>query len=51
MINELEKKFFDTFGIVPKLDCKRCGAVEFVLGQCAELIVHGARRIANKNDR
>ena len=37
MTNELEKKFFDTFGIEPKLDCKRCGAANFALGQCAEV--------------
>ena len=37
MTNELEKTFFDTFGIVPKLDCKRCGAMNFALGQCAEV--------------
>ena len=37
MTNELEKKFFDTFGIVAKLDCKRCGAINFALGQCAEV--------------
>ena len=37
MTNELEKQFFDTFGIEPKLDCKRCGAMNFALGQCAEV--------------
>ena len=37
MTNELEKQFFDTFGIEPKLDCKKCGAMNFALGQCAEV--------------
>ena len=37
MTSKLEKEFFDTFGIVPKLDCKRCGAADFALGQCAEV--------------
>ena len=37
MTNELEKQFFDTFGIEPRLDCKRCGAMNFALGQCAEV--------------
>lgn len=37
MTTEIEKQFFDTFGIVPKLDCKRCGAKTFALGQCAEV--------------
>ena len=37
MTNELEKNFFDTFGIEPILDCKRCGAMNFALGQCAEV--------------
>ena len=37
MTTDIEKQFFDTFGIVPKLDCKRCGARNFALGQCAEV--------------
>lgn len=37
MTTDLEKQFFDTFGIEPKLDCKRCGAKNFALGQCAEV--------------
>ena len=37
MTTDIEKQFFDTFGIVPKLDCKRCGAMNFALGQCAEV--------------
>ena len=37
MTNKLEKQFFDTFGIEPKLDCKRCGAMNFAIGQCAEV--------------
>ena len=37
MTDELTKTFFDTFGIEPRLDCKRCGAMNFALGQCAEV--------------
>lgn len=37
MTTDLEKQFFDTFGIEPRLDCKRCGAKNFALGQCAEV--------------
>lgn len=37
MTSELEKKFFDTFGIKPKLNCKKCGAISFALGQCSEV--------------
>lgn len=37
MTTDLEKQFFDTFGIEPKFDCKRCGAMNFALGQCAEV--------------
>ena len=37
MLDELTKTFFDTFEIEPKLDCKRCGAMNFALGQCAEV--------------
>lgn len=37
MTTEIEKQFFDTFGIEPKLDCKRCGAMAFALGQCLEV--------------
>lgn len=37
MTTDLTKTFFDTFGIEPKLDCKRCGAKNFALGQCAEV--------------
>ena len=37
MTTDIEKQFFDTFGIEPKLDCKRCGAKNFALGQCAEV--------------
>jgi hypothetical protein len=37
MTDQLTKTFFDTFGIEPKLDCKRCGAMNFALGQCAEV--------------
>ena len=37
MTNELKKQFFDTFGIEPRLDCKRCGAKNFALGQCWEV--------------
>lgn len=37
MTNKLEKQFFDTFGIEKRLDCKRCGARNFALGQCAEV--------------
>lgn len=37
MTNKTEKQFFDTFGIEPKLDCKRCGAMNFAIGQCAEV--------------
>lgn len=34
MTNELEKKFFDTFGIEPKIDCEGCGAKPFASEQC-----------------
>lgn len=37
MTDELTKTFFDTFGIKPKLDCIRCGAKNFALGQCWEV--------------
>lgn len=37
MTTDLEKQFFDTFGIEARLDCKRCGAMNFALGQCAEV--------------
>ena len=37
MTNEIEKQFFDTFGIEARLDCKRCEAMNFALGQCAEV--------------
>ena len=37
MLDDLTKTFFDTFEIEPKLDCKRCGAKNFALGQCAEV--------------
>ena len=37
MTTDIERQFFDTFGIAPKLDCKRCGAMNFALGQCAEV--------------
>ena len=34
MTNELEKQFFDTFGIEPKIDCEGCGAKPFASEQC-----------------
>jgi hypothetical protein len=34
MTTDLEKQFFDTFGIEPKIDCDRCGAKEFASEQC-----------------
>ena len=37
MTNKLEKQFFDAFEIEPKLDCKRCNAMAFAPGQCAEV--------------
>lgn len=37
MTTDLEKQFFDTFGIETRLDCKRCGAKDFALGQCWEV--------------
>lgn len=36
-MNEIEEKFYKTFGFEKKLlDCKKCGAADFALGKCFE---------------
>ena len=36
ILTKLDIKFYETFNIKPKLDCKLCGAADIALGLCAD---------------